>query len=170
MHGGDGGEALTERWHRRCTTVRPRRRTGLFGGGGTDEGVPAAQCLGGASASTWRVWAAAVRRFFRRRVGAGRWRREGGVLGRAGKRDAGDQNRAAPLRPCPCRSWHGPVHANVGIDIVLSRQGSKWSVVCVTLRQNSRPTSLLNKLFADLKVGPIKSFEKQCWPKMEYAF
>ena len=100
---------MRERWHRRCTTFNPRRWTGPFGGGGADGRAPAAQGVVGASASAWRVRAAAVRRSARLRVGAGRWRARLGVR-KAGSgaraRSAVDQKRAAPPRPCPCRSWH----------------------------------------------------------------
>ena len=112
--------ALRERWHRRCTTVTPRRRTSPFGGGGADEGVPAAQGVVGASASAWRVCAAAVRRSPRRRVGAGRWGGKGGVLGacwcvrgipplvtRNGRRSvATSMPFLAWSRPCQCRHRH----------------------------------------------------------------
>ena len=126
-----------------------------------------AQGVGGASGSAWRM-----RRPPPGRSAGDAWLLGGGRARWRRRRQARARGCGPPLtrigrrpRPCLCRSWHGPVHANLGIDIVLYAQSSKRDDVCVTLRKNSRPTSLLNKLFADLKVGPIKSFKKQYWSK-----
>jgi len=70
--------------------------------------------------------------------------------------------------PRPCRSWHGPDHANVGIDIDLSPQSSKRDEVCVTMRQMTNPTTFLTMVFAKSKLGVTRICEKQHWTKVGF--
>ena len=145
---------MTERWHRRCTTVTPRRRTGPCGGGGADEGVPVAQCLGGASASAWRVNAAAVRLLCRRRVGVGRWGRRGGCWGRAGA-CGGNRTPVTKIGRRP----HGHVHAGLGM-----------SRACLQRHQHRSPSSLVQMESGSRHSAPktkVYNFAEQTFCKFE---
>ena len=161
------------RWHRRSTREK-------CGGDGPVRAARKALTGGSRRHRGWSVRRLAPWRVHGRRPVAppatrGCWeveseaRRAAGRLGREGGCCSPASRNGRRPRPRPCRSWHGPDHANVGIDIVLSPQGSKRDVVRVTLRQISRPTRLLNKLFANSEVGPIKTLKTRYWPKREKA-
>ena len=95
-----------------------------------------AQGLDGASASAWRMlrppcWGSSG--------DAWCWEVEsevvgtGGRLGREGEQNGGDQNRAAPPRPCPCRSWHVqgmPRSASASFSQLRDPKGMGFASLC----------------------------------------
>ena len=99
-----------------------------------------AQGLDGASASAWRMlrppcWGSSG--------DAWCWEVEsevvgtGGRLGREGEQNGGDQNRAAPPRPCPCRSWHVqgmPKSASASISQLRDPNGMGFTSLCAKLQ------------------------------------
>ena len=57
----------------------------------------------------------------------------GGRLGREGVLLSGDQKRAAPPGPCPCRSWHAqamPVSASAPISQLRDQKGMGFASLC----------------------------------------
>ena len=131
-----------------------------------------AQGLVGASASAWRVNAAAVQLLRRRRVGAGRWRARWGRGRQARARGSGSpltRNGRRPSTAMPMPVLACPGHAIVGIGIDLTTPGSKQKAARVTVRQTSESTTLLIKIFANSKVGSTKISKKQYWPKLGFT-
>ena len=94
-----------------------------------------AQGLDGASASAWRTQRPPCR-------APPSTRGAGEVEGEVGTREAGsgargqnggDQNRAAPPRPCPCRSWHVqgmPMSASTSISHLRDPKGMGFTSLC----------------------------------------